>query len=93
MGHGILLVLTPSGGQRNRCSLQAGGTHPTGMLAFLIVDVGDWPEDREYARSERSEIGSGSNFTNSRVGVGSQVYEDDDEDIRYEVRIKARWTA
>ena len=35
MGYGIPLVLTPSGGHQNRCSLQAGGTHPTGMLSCL----------------------------------------------------------
>ena len=68
----------------------ASGRYASYWNAFLFVDVGDWPEDREYARSERSEIGSGSDFTNSRVGVGSQVYEEDDEDIRYEVRIKTK---
>ena len=93
MGPKITPVLTPSGGHQNTCSLQAGGAHPPGMLAFLFLDVGNWPEEREYTRSERSEIGSGSNFTNSRVGVGSQMYEEDDEDIRYEVRIRARWMA
>ena len=55
--------------------------------------MGDWPDERDYARSDRSEIGSESNFTNSRVGAGSQVYEEDEEDIRYEVRIKTRLTS
>ena len=52
--------------------------------------MGDWPDEREYARSERSDIGSGSNFTSSRMGASSQVYEEEQEDdlVRYEVGIE-----
>ena len=55
---------------------------------IFTVDVGDWPDEREYARSDRSDLGSGSNFTSSRLGVSSELREDEGEDrdsIRYEV--------
>ena len=52
--------------------------------------MGDWPDEREYARSERSGIGSGSIFTSSLIGASSQMYEEEQEDdlVRYEVGIE-----
>ena len=32
-------VLTPSGGHRNTYSWQAGGTHPTGMLSWIVNEI------------------------------------------------------